>query len=61
MIKISDAEWKIVSSLWDQGPMTITELTRHLKDNTGWNKNTIINRFSCHQIKNLRMYFNSLI
>ena len=42
MIKISDAEWKIVSSLWDQGPMTITELTRHLKDNTGWNKNTII-------------------
>ncbi len=42
MIKLSDAEWKIVSCLWDRGPMTITELTRLLKDSTGWSKNTII-------------------
>ena len=42
MIKLSDAEWKIASCLWEQGPMTITELTRYLKDNTGWAKNTII-------------------
>ena len=42
MIKLSDAEWKVVSALWQEGAMTITELTKHLYDSTGWSKNTII-------------------
>ncbi|MBO6193615.1 MAG: BlaI/MecI/CopY family transcriptional regulator, partial [Clostridiales bacterium] len=42
MIRLSDAEWKIAVCLWDQGSMTITELTRTLGSDTGWSKNTII-------------------
>ncbi|MBR1798078.1 MAG: BlaI/MecI/CopY family transcriptional regulator [Clostridiales bacterium] len=42
MIKLSDAEWKIETCLWDCGPMTITELTKTLGSTTGWSKNTII-------------------
>ncbi len=42
MIKLSDAEWKVASALWQEGPMTITELTKHLKESTGWSKNTVI-------------------
>lgn len=42
MIRLSDAEWKIAVCLWDQGYMTITELTRTLGSDTGWSKNTII-------------------
>lgn len=42
MIKLSDAEWKIATCLWDNGSMTITELTKYLSEDTGWGKNTII-------------------
>ena len=42
MIKLTDAEWKIATRLWDNGSMTITELTKALKDESGWSKNTII-------------------
>ncbi|MCQ2531514.1 MAG: BlaI/MecI/CopY family transcriptional regulator [Saccharofermentans sp.] len=42
MIKLSDAEWRIATCLWDNKSMTITELTKELKDETGWSKNTII-------------------
>lgn len=42
MIKLSDAEWKIATRLWDNGPMTITELTKNLHEECGWSKNTII-------------------
>lgn len=42
MIKLSDAEWKIATALWDNGSMTITELTKYLESDTGWSKNSII-------------------
>lgn len=42
MIKLSDAEWKIATALWDNGSMTITELTKYLDKETGWSKNSII-------------------
>jgi len=41
-MRLSDAEWKIADCLWDNGSMTITELTRELGAITGWSKNTII-------------------
>ena len=41
-IKLSESEWKIMSVLWDNEPMTITQLTATLKDETGWGKSTII-------------------
>ena len=42
MIKLSDAEWKIATALWENSAMTITELTRFFESDTGWGKNTII-------------------
>lgn len=42
MIRLSDAEWKVACAIWDNGPMTIAELTKYLKEDTGWSKNTVI-------------------
>lgn len=41
-INLSDSEWKLMNRLWDRAPMTITELTAALREDTGWTKNTII-------------------
>lgn len=41
-MRLSDSEWKIADCLWENGSMTITELTRELDPETGWSKNTII-------------------
>ena len=41
-IKLSEAEWKIMTMLWDREPMTIMQLTKALNEETGWTKNTII-------------------
>lgn len=40
--KISDAEWKIMEVLWEEAPRTITEITKDLKEKTGWTKHTVI-------------------
>ena len=42
MIKLSDAEWRIIVRLWEESPKTITELTAELKEETGWTKHTVI-------------------
>lgn len=44
-ISLSDSEWKLMNRLW-AGPMTIMELTKALKDETGWGKNTVITMLS---------------
>lgn len=41
-IRLSESEWKIMSVLWENEPMTITQLTASLKDETGWSKSTVI-------------------
>ena len=41
-VNLSDGEWKIMNVLWEQGERTITELTAHLQDETGWDKHIII-------------------
>ncbi|MBP3544331.1 MAG: BlaI/MecI/CopY family transcriptional regulator [Lachnospiraceae bacterium] len=41
-MKISDAEWKIMSLLWESEPMTITQLTKGLLSSTGWTKYTVM-------------------
>lgn len=45
-INLSDSEWKLMNPLWEQPPMTITELTAALREETGWTKNTIITMLS---------------
>lgn len=39
---ISDSEWKVMEVLWDSAPRTMTEITKALKDTTGWTKYTVI-------------------
>lgn len=40
--KLTDAEWKIMTVLWDQSPRTMIEITNTLKDETGWTKHTVM-------------------
>ena len=45
-IDLSNSEWKLMNRLWQDAPMTITELTAALKEDAGWTKNTIITMLS---------------
>ena len=45
-INLSASEWKLMNRLWQQWPMTITELTAALRQETGWSKNTVITMLS---------------
>jgi BlaI family penicillinase repressor len=45
-VNLSDSEWKLMNHLWEQAPMTITELTSILKAETRWSKNTVITMLS---------------
>lgn len=44
--KLSDGEWALMKALWKASPMTITQLTAALKEETGWSKHTIISMLS---------------
>lgn len=41
-INLSDSEWKIMSLLWEESPITIMKMVAALKDDTGWTKSTVI-------------------
>lgn len=41
-VQVTDAESKILMLLWDQSPMTMTQITNTLKDVTGWDKHAVI-------------------
>ena len=41
-VSLSDGEWRIMNLLWENPPQTIMELTRALKKDRGWSKNTVI-------------------
>ena len=45
-IDLSNSEWKLMNHLWQTAPMTITELTAALKEDTSWSKNTVITMLS---------------
>ena len=45
-IDLSNSEWKLMNHLWQQSPMTITELTAALREDPGWSKNTVITMLS---------------
>lgn len=42
MVKISDAEWKIMNLLWDSEPRTMMQITKALSDTTNWSKHTVM-------------------
>lgn len=39
---LTDAEWKLMHRLWSAAPQTITQLTAALREETGWEKHTVI-------------------
>lgn len=45
-VTLSDGEWKLMRHLWERAPMTITELTGALREETGWSKHTVITMLS---------------
>lgn len=55
-INLSDSEWKLMNRLWDRSPMTITELTAALREDTGWTKNTVITMLSRLEAKGAVRY-----
>lgn len=42
MIKLSEAEWKVMSLLWEEAPQTMMQITNHFKETTGWTKHTVM-------------------
>lgn len=39
---LTDTEWKIMTLLWDESPLTCRQIEDTLKDETGWTRQTII-------------------
>ena len=56
MIRISDAEWKIMSLIWEEEPRTIMQITKALYEETGWTKHTVITLLKRMESKGLIHY-----
>lgn len=41
-VKLTDAEWKVMTVLWEGAPRTMMEITNELKAETGWTKYTVM-------------------
>lgn len=42
MVKLSEAEWKVMTLLWQEAPQTMMQMTNHFKETTGWSKHTVM-------------------
>lgn len=42
-IQLTEAESKIIELLWEDQPLTMTQITHRLSGVTGWTKHTVIN------------------
>lgn len=40
--KLSDSEWKIISALWEESPLTLRQIIDRTSPETGWSKHTVI-------------------
>ncbi len=45
-VNLSDGEWRLMTRLWEEAPKTITQLTALLREDTGWEKHTVITMLS---------------
>jgi BlaI family penicillinase repressor len=41
-LNLSHGEWRLMNTLWQRSPMTITEIVAALRFDTGWTKHTVI-------------------
>jgi len=39
-INISNSEWLIMEYLWDKSPLTVTQISKAMEEETGWAKST---------------------
>lgn len=42
MVRLSEAEWKVMDVLWEAAPQTIMQLTRRFQETKGWTKHTVM-------------------
>lgn len=42
VVRLSEAEWKVMDVLWEEAPQTIMQLTRRFQETTGWTKHTVM-------------------
>lgn len=43
---LSDGEWKLMNKLWEVSPQTVAQLTAALREETGWERHTVITMLS---------------
>ena len=53
MIKLSDKEWLVLGVLWDRGGAALGEVTQALREDTGWNRNTVLTYLTRMEAKGL--------
>ncbi len=41
-VRLTDAEWKVMETLWRGEPKTIMQITKELQEETGWTKYTVM-------------------
>jgi BlaI family penicillinase repressor len=41
-INLSDGEWKLMNLLWEESPRTVSQMTEELREDTGWDKATVL-------------------
>lgn len=42
MIKLAEAEWKIMELLWEKGSLSTMEIVHAMEDSMGWTRSTVI-------------------
>jgi len=45
-VNLSNGEWKLMNRLWEASRLTVTQLTAALREETGWDKHTVITMLS---------------
>lgn len=50
---ISEKEWLVLDVLWDSGGATLGQLTQALREETGWNRNTVLTYLTRMEAKSL--------
>ena len=53
MANLSDREWTVLGVLWDTGGAALGEVTRALRDPTGWSRNTVLTYLTRMEAKGL--------
>lgn len=52
-MKLSEREWTVLDALWASGGATLGELTQALREDTGWNRNTVLTYLTRMESKEL--------